>query len=122
MCSRGTTAHGSWLGITGTAEVFDVVNCGPRSRFTILTDDGPVIVHNCCQTIARDILAPALFESERRNYLPVMTVHDEIITEAPDTDEFSTEGLVSILAANHEWTAGLPLSAAGFEAYRYKKD
>lgn len=27
--------------------VFDILNSGPRSRFTILTDAGPVIVHNC---------------------------------------------------------------------------
>lgn len=77
---------------------------------------------NCCQTIARDVLAPALDESEQKDYLPVLTVHDEIITEAPDTDEFSTEGLASILAKNRHWNEGLPLSAAGFEAYRYKKD
>lgn len=29
------------------AEVYDVVNCGPRSRFAILTSEGPVIAHNC---------------------------------------------------------------------------
>lgn len=27
--------------------VFDILNSGSRSRFTILTDDGPIIVHNC---------------------------------------------------------------------------
>jgi len=27
--------------------VFDIVNCGPRSRYLILTDVGPLIVHNC---------------------------------------------------------------------------
>lgn len=27
--------------------VYDLVNAGPRSRFTILTQEGPVIVHNC---------------------------------------------------------------------------
>ena len=27
--------------------VYDLLNCGPRHRFTILTDQGPVIVHNC---------------------------------------------------------------------------
>ena len=27
--------------------VFDILNCGSRNRFTILTDAGPVIVHNC---------------------------------------------------------------------------
>lgn len=27
--------------------VYDIANAGPRHRFTILTDDGPLIVHNC---------------------------------------------------------------------------
>lgn len=83
---------------------------------------GGKMTGNCCQTIARDILAPALTVAERRGYTPVLTVHDEVITEAPDTDEFTAQGLVDILATNPEWATGLPLSAAGFEAYRYKKD
>ncbi len=29
------------------AEVFDILNAGPRHRFTILTDAGPMIVSNC---------------------------------------------------------------------------
>lgn len=27
--------------------VYDLVNSGPRNRFTVLTDKGPIIVHNC---------------------------------------------------------------------------
>lgn len=27
--------------------VFDILNSGSRNRFTVLTDDGPIIVHNC---------------------------------------------------------------------------
>ena len=27
--------------------VFDILNSGPLNRFTVLTDDGPMIVHNC---------------------------------------------------------------------------
>lgn len=83
---------------------------------------GGKMTGNCCQTIARDILAPALVVAEERGYTPVLTVHDEVITEAPDTPEFSADGLVKILATNPDWAIGLPLSAAGFEAYRYKKD
>ena len=29
------------------AEVYDLINCGPRSRFVALGNDGPLIVHNC---------------------------------------------------------------------------
>ena len=27
--------------------VYDLLNCGPRSRFTVLTAEGPVLIHNC---------------------------------------------------------------------------
>lgn len=83
---------------------------------------GGKLTGNACQTIARDILVPALLEAERVGYLPVLSVHDEGITEVPDDDRFNTGGLIDILARNEEWTEGLPLSAEGFETYRYKKD
>lgn len=30
-----------------SSPVFDLLNCGPRNRFTIWTDRGPLIAHNC---------------------------------------------------------------------------
>ena len=33
--------------IIGKEPTYDVLNCGPRNRYTILTDKGPVIAHNC---------------------------------------------------------------------------
>ena len=27
--------------------VYDIANAGPRNRFTVLTEDGALIVHNC---------------------------------------------------------------------------
>ena len=83
---------------------------------------GGKMTGNCCQTIARDILAPALRTAETKGYLPVLTVHDEILTEAPDTDDYSAQGLVGILATNPAWAKDLPLAAAGFETKRYYKD
>lgn len=32
---------------TGFTRTYDILNAGPRNRFTILTDRGPMIVHNC---------------------------------------------------------------------------
>lgn len=120
--TKGGAPSGLWQDTTRYEPVYDLLNCGPLNRFTVLTDEGPVIVHNCCQTLARDILMPALQAAETRGYLPVLSVHDEAITEVPDTDEFSAQGLVDILATNPAWATGLPLAAAGFEARRYKKD
>ena len=117
-----STPSTPWRDAGRSEPVFDLLNCGPHNRFTVLTDSGPVVVHNCCQTLARDILMPSLQEAETRGYLPVLSVHDEAITEAPDTDEFSAQGLIEILSQNPKWADGLPLAAAGFEARRYKKD
>ena len=83
---------------------------------------GGKLTGNCCQTIARDILAPSLTVAEQRGYKPILSVHDEVLTEVPDTDEFNAEGLVKIMATNPVWAPDLPLAAAGFETYRYKKD
>lgn len=83
---------------------------------------GGKMTGNVCQTLARDILMPALQVAEERGYLPVLSVHDEGICEVPDTPEFDAQGLIDILSENPEWSAGLPLAAAGFECYRYRKD
>lgn len=83
---------------------------------------GGKMTGNVCQTLARDILAPALLTAENTGYTPILTVHDEVITEVDDTDQFNAKGLIDILATNPPWATGLPLSAAGFEARRYKKD
>lgn len=83
---------------------------------------GGKMTGNVCQTSARDILAPALAVAEQKGYLPILSVHDEGLTEVPDTPAFSAQGLVDILSTNPDWAPGLPLAAAGFECYRYKKD
>jgi DNA polymerase len=52
-----------------------------------------------------------------------METYDELVCEVPDTDEFTTEGLCSIISATPWWAdEKLPLAASGFEAYRYRKD
>lgn len=92
-----------------------------RMWIDIFTHGGK-ITGNCCQTLSRDILAQALPEAEEAGYVPVLTVHDEAVTECEDDDRFDVAGLVRILSREREWAAGLPLSAAGFEGYRYKKE
>lgn len=108
------------------AEVFDILNCGPRSRFTVRGHDGlPLIVHNCenvTQAAARDALAHGMIMAEDEGYLTVLHVHDELLTEVPDTADFTSTRLEEIMATNPPWAIGLPLAAGGFETYRYRKD
>lgn len=103
-------------------EVFDVINCGPRNCFMVWAGGAPLIVHNCTQAVARDVLAANLARVEAAGYKIVLSVHDELITETPDTDGFSADGLAALMATPPKWAKDLPLAAAGFESYRYKKD
>lgn len=84
-----------------------------------------MIVHNCeniVQAVARDVLASGLLRAEAAGYRVCLHVHDEIIAEVPDIDEYSADGLSAIMSHNPGWTLGLPLAAAGFETLRYRKD
>ena len=106
-------------------QVYDLVNCGPRHRFVVLGEEGPLIVHNCenlIQAIACDLLCDALLRLDHAGYKTVLTVHDEAITEAPDTADYSLEKMSALMTELPTWATGLPLAAAGYEAYRYKKD
>lgn len=82
---------------------------------------GGKICENICQAVARDVLASSMQPIESAGYEIVLTVHDEIISEAPDTDDYTHEHLAQLMSAGCGWTEGLPLAAAGFEAYRYRK-
>ena len=73
------------------------------------------------QASSSDILRAALPELESRGYKTVLTVHDEAICETPDTDAYTAAGMVQVMTAPLPWAPGLPLSADGFETYRYRK-
>ncbi|MBD2786553.1 DNA polymerase I [Xenorhabdus sp. DI] len=83
---------------------------------------GGKLVENVTQAAARDVLAGNMPRIEEAGYAIVLTVHDEVLTEAPDTLGYSHEHLSTLLATTPDWAPDLPLSAGGFEAYRYKKD
>lgn len=91
-------------------------------KWTRLDTYGGKIFENICQAVARDVMAHNMPAIEAAGYQIILTVHDEVICEAPDSPEFNPEHLASLLAANPPWAPDMPLAAAGFEAYRYKKD
>lgn len=74
-----------------------------------------------CQGVARDVMAHNMPLIEAAGYAIVLTVHDEILAEAPDSPEYNAEHLASLLCASPPWAPDMPLAAAGFECYRYKK-
>lgn len=83
---------------------------------------GGKIVENCVQAGARDVFKHGELEASNDGYDTIFPVHDELVTEVPDTDEYSVDGLVEAMTRVPPWATGLPLAAGGFEALRYKKD
>lgn len=117
-----------WLGARPTLDpakkykVYDIVNAGPRHRFVVRGQGGPLIVHNCVQATARDIMAHANIELERAGYPIVLRVHDELVAEVPQGFG-SVEEFEQIMAAVPSWAAGWPIRASGgWRGYRYRKD
>lgn len=83
---------------------------------------GGKIVENCTQAFARDIMAYNMPHIEDSSYDIVLSVHDELLTEAPDDPKFNADDLSARLARRPPWALGIPLAAAGFECYRYRKE
>lgn len=91
-------------------------------KWTRLKTYGGKLFENICQAVARDVLTHNMPLIEEAGYEIVLTVHDEDITEAPDSPEFNEAELSALLANNPPWAPDMPLAAAGFETYRYRKD
>ena len=82
---------------------------------------GGKLYENIIQGISRDVLAHSMPHIEAAGYKIVLTVHDEIIAEAPDSIEFNAEHLSALMSTPPAWAADMPLAAEGFETYRYRK-
>jgi DNA polymerase len=91
-------------------------------KWGLLSTHGAKFVENITQAAARDVLAYGLKEAENAGYKVVLSVHDELICETPDTKDFTHQGLSKLMSTNPPWAIGLPLNANGFESYRYKKE
>lgn len=45
-----------------TEAVYDLLNCGPRQRFTVISDDGrPLLVHNCLRMVSARYVDSGVF-------------------------------------------------------------
>jgi DNA polymerase bacteriophage-type len=81
---------------------------------------GGLIVENIVQAASRDIMAEGKLRARAAGYAPVMSVHDEVITEVP-ADFGSAEELERILCELPEWAIGCPIAAEGWKGFRYRK-
>jgi DNA polymerase len=102
-------------------QVYDIVDCGPRHRFTVLGDSGAFIVHNCTQAIARDCLCVALRRTYEAGFRIAFHVHDEVICEV-EHGETDLKRICEIMGEPIPWAPGLILTASGFVGEYYKKE
>ncbi len=81
---------------------------------------GGKLVENCDQAIARDLMVTAQLRTEQAGYIPLISVHDELLSERKagtgDLKEF--EGVMAMVP---EWADGLPLVVKGWQGERYRK-
>ncbi len=79
------------------------------------------LTENIVQGSCADRMMDGLLAADAAGYEPVLSVHDEAITEPPDSPDFDDKKLSALLVAASSWSVGCPMSAKGFTAYRYAK-
>jgi DNA polymerase len=82
---------------------------------------GGSMAQTATQAAARDVMMHTFPLIEAYGYRIVLSVHDEVLTETPDDPRFNEPELASLLATNPPWAEELPLAAAGWEGYFYRK-
>lgn len=82
---------------------------------------GGSLVENTTQAVARDLMAAAMLRCDGTPYEVVLTVHDEIVAEAP-IGFGSVKGFEKLLTELPEWAEGCPIGAEGFVCQRYQKN
>lgn len=94
---------------------------GERKRWATMNLYGGMQFNHIVQGTARDIMVDGMLAAEKAGYRVVLTVHDELLTEAPHGFGSAKE-LEDIMSAVPPWVVGdLPLAAKAWEGARYDK-
>lgn len=100
--------------------VFDALN-GVTKQWGKERTWGGKILENADQAMCRDFLMRAAHNAKAANYPIVLRVHDELISEVDDTDEFTPNGLVDIMCRPDKSAPDFPIASEGKQGYRYGK-
>lgn len=90
-------------------------------QWTTLYTHGGKACENIVQALCRDLLAYAMINVEGGGYPIVLSVHDELVCETPDTPGYTVAELEKLMCSLPEWAEGFPLVAEGNEMSRYAK-
>jgi DNA polymerase len=105
------------------AEVYDILNCGPRSRFAVRTPLGKIyLAHNCTQALARDVFMDRCMALEDAGYEILMRIHDEVVVLVDEEDaEDHRATIEEIMSTPPIWASDLPLGAEAIISKHYRK-
>lgn len=112
-----------WKSTGQSLEVYDLIDCGPNHRFAVaLPDGGHLIVHNCCQAVARDLLVNAWKNASDAGLDVLFTVHDEIVILAKEKEaEEAKAALIKAMEKSPDWMPDIPLEVEAEITKTYKK-
>lgn len=105
-------------GTTKPQIVFNKVEGGRVLRNATYGGD---LFQSAVQGSARDIMAQGWLNAEAAGYAPLFSVHDELASEYP-TGQAHLREYESMLCALPDWAAGMPVTAEGYVASRFRKD
>lgn len=88
----------------------------------MLGNNGPFIVHNCVQALARIIIAEQMLKVHDAGYRLVTMSHDELVCVVPEKQaDKALKEIIAIMSTPPVWAPGLPLAAEGGYDTSYSK-
>lgn len=91
-----------------------------NSAWVRVSTFGGKLTENIVQAIARDLLVAGLLACEKKGYKVLASVHDEIISEVPESYK-DIEKYCRTMCTLPTWARGIPLQADGYFSKYYKK-
>jgi len=82
---------------------------------------GGRLVENAVQGICRDLISYGMLKAEGAGFKQILSVHDEAIAEVREADTVRLNEYLVALCSYPAWAEGMPMSAEGYHARRYRK-
>ncbi len=80
---------------------------------------GGKLTENVVQAVARDLMVTGQARTEEAGYIPMISVHDELVAERKRGGSLSE--FESLMAETPDWAKGLPVKVKGWSGERYRK-